>query len=255
MNPQLIGVILVEKVQIQYKLEVFEGPMDLLLQLISKKQVSINDVPIMEIIEQYLEYVKALQEDDLEISGEFLEMAARLIYIKTVSLLPVHEEAEKLVEELRGELIEYRDCKLVAGKLRESGKGFDYLCREPEEIEVDMTYTRIHEPLDLFKAYITAVGKGLRKLPPPVEAFKGIVAHKIVSVASRVNAIIDRFKKGDRHKFDDFFSESESRSEMVATFLALLAMVKAKRIYVDGDLDNPDIVLMQGRGEELEIDE
>ncbi|MBR6940144.1 MAG: segregation/condensation protein A, partial [Clostridia bacterium] len=83
--------------KIQYKIEVFEGPMDLLLQLISKKQVSINDVPIMEIIEQYLEYVKKLQEDDLDVSSEFLEMAARLIYIKTVSLLPVHEEAEKLV--------------------------------------------------------------------------------------------------------------------------------------------------------------
>ena len=108
--------------KIQYKLEVFEGPMDLLLQLISKKKVSINDVPIMEIIEQYLEYVRNMQEDNLEVSSEFLEMAARLIYIKTVSLLPVHEEAEKLVEELRGELTEYQDCKLVAGKLQKQAK-------------------------------------------------------------------------------------------------------------------------------------
>ena len=70
--------------QIQYKIEVFEGPMDLLLQLISKKQVSINDVPILELIEQYLEYVSRMQEEDLDVSSEFLEMAARLIYIKTV---------------------------------------------------------------------------------------------------------------------------------------------------------------------------
>ena len=82
----------------QSKLEVFEGPMDLLLQLIGKKKLSINDVPIMEIIEQYLEYVRQMQEDNLDVSSEFLEMAARLLYIKTVSLLPVHEEAEKLVE-------------------------------------------------------------------------------------------------------------------------------------------------------------
>jgi segregation and condensation protein A len=229
--------------------------MDLLLQLISKKQVSINDVPIMEIIEQYLEYVKKLQEDDLDVSSEFLEMAARLIYIKTVSLLPVHEEAEKLVEELRGELIEYRDCKLVAGKLRETGLGFDYYYREPEKIEVDMTYTRIHEPVDIFKAYIAAVGKGLRRLPPPVEAFSGIVAHKIVSVSSRISVIIERFRSGNRQKFLSFFEKSESRSEMVATFLALLSMVKAKRISVDGDIKNPDIVLLQGRGEEIEIEE
>ncbi|MBR5112811.1 MAG: segregation/condensation protein A [Clostridia bacterium] len=241
--------------QIQYKIEVFEGPMDLLLQLISKKQVSINDVPILELIEQYLDYVSRMQEEDLDVSSEFLEMAARLIYIKTVSLLPVREEAEKLVEELRGELIEYRDCKLVAGKLRESTDGFDYMIREPEKIEADMTYTRIHEPYDIFKAYIAAVGKGLRRLPPPVEAFSGIVAHKIVSVTSRVQVIIDRFRSGKKQKFSSFFEKSESRSEMVATFLALLSMVKAKRIRVDGDFENPDITLLQGRGEELEIDE
>lgn len=241
--------------KIQYKIEVFEGPMDLLLQLISKKQVSINDVPILEIIEQYLDYVKALQEDNLDIASEFLEMAARLIYIKTVSLLPVQEEAEQLVEELRGELIEYRDCKLVAGKLRNSMDGFDYMYREPEEIEADLTYTRIHEPVDIFRAYIAAVGKGMRRLPPPVEAFRGIVAHKIVSVQSRIGFIVDKFKKSTKCRFTSFFEKSESKSEMVATFLALLAMIKAKRIYAEGEHDNPEITLLQGRGEEIEIDE
>ena len=114
--------------------------MDLLLQLIAKKKVSINDVPIMEIIEQYLDYVRQMQDDNLEVSSEFLEMAARLLYIKTVSLLPVHEEAEKLVEELRGELTEYQDCKMVAGKLQNQAKGFEFYARPPEEIEVDMDW-------------------------------------------------------------------------------------------------------------------
>ncbi len=241
--------------QIQYKLEVFEGPMDLLLQFISKKKVSINDVPIMEIIEQYLDYVRRLQDDDLDISSEFLEMAARLIYIKTLSLLPVHEEAEKLAEELRGELIEYRDCKMIADELKEKTEGFDYLCREQEKIEIDPTYTRIHEPFEIFKAYIAAVGKGMRRLPPPVDAFRGIVAHKIVSVSSRINVIIGRFKKGSKQRFSSFFEESESRSEMVATFLALLAMVKAKRIQIDGDMENPEITLLEDKGEVMEIDE
>ena len=229
--------------------------MDLLLQFISKKKVSINDVPIMEIIEQYLDYVRRLQDDDLDISSEFLEMAARLIYIKTLSLLPVHEEAEKLAEELRGELIEYRDCKMIADELKEKTEGFDYLCREQEKIEIDPTYTRIHEPFEIFKAYIAAVGKGMRRLPPPVDAFRGIVAHKIVSVSSRINVIIGRFKKGSKQRFSSFFEESESRSEMVATFLALLAMVKAKRIQIDGDMENPEITLLEDKGEVMEIDE
>lgn len=241
--------------KLQYKLEVFEGPMDLLLQLISKKKVSINDVPIMEIIEQYLEYVRVMQDDNLDVSSEFLEMAARLLYIKTVSLLPVYEEAEKLVEELRGELTEYQDCKLVAGKLQNQAKGFEFYSREPEEIEVDMTYTRIHEPVEIFKAYMSAVGKGKRKLPPPIEAFRGIVAHKIVSVSSRISFIIDKFKSKKIRKFSAFFTEAESRSEMVATFLALLAMAKAKRIQIDGQGEDVSVTLLQGRGESLEIDE
>lgn len=241
--------------KLQYKLEVFEGPMDLLLQLIAKKKVSINDVPIMEIIEQYLEFVRQMQEDNLDISSEFLEMAARLLYIKTVSLLPVHEEAEKLVEELRGELTEYQDCKLVAGKLQNQAKGFDFYSRPPEEIEVDMTYTRIHEPAEIFKAYIAAVGKGKRKLPPPIEAFRGIVAHKIVSVASRISFIVDKFKQKKNHRFLSFFEGSESRSEMVATFLALLAMAKAKRIQIDGQGEDVSITLLEGGEEKIEIDE
>lgn len=67
------------------------------------------------------------------------------MYIKTVSLLPVHEEADRLAEELRGELTEYRDCQLMAGKLAEQANGFNFFSREPQEIDVDMTYTRLHE--------------------------------------------------------------------------------------------------------------
>lgn len=241
--------------KIQYKLEVFEGPMDLLLLLISKKKLSINDVPIFDIIEQYLDYVRQMQEENLDISSEFLEMAARLLYIKTVSLLPVHEEAEQLVEELRGELTEYQDCKRVALELQKQGKGFEFYGREPEEIEEDMTYTRIHEPFEIFKAYMAAVGKGKRKLPPPFEAFRGIVAHKIVSVASRITFIIDIFKSGKTHKFEAFFKGSESKSEMVATFLALLAMVKSKKISIDGIGEAADVTLLSGRVGEIEIDE
>ena len=105
--------------QISYKIDVFEGPMDLLLHLIAKHKLNINDIPIVELVNQYVDYVRQMQEQDFDVAGEFLEMAARLIYIKTVSLLPRHEEAEQLKKELTGELIEYRDCKLMAEKLSE----------------------------------------------------------------------------------------------------------------------------------------
>lgn len=226
---------------ISYKLDVFEGPMDLLLHLISKHKIDINDIPILLLVEQYLEYVKKMQEEDMEVASEFLEMAARLVYIKTVSLLPVHEEeADALKNELQGELSEYKDCKLMAEKLSERADGFDFLARKPEKFAPDMTYTRSHEPFELLKAYLAAVGRGRRNLPPPIEAFTGIVAHKIVPIRERVGYIMKKLFKGKKQKFRTFFEKAESRSEMVATFLALLSLTKDKKIIlneIEGDLE------------------
>ena len=226
---------------ISYKLDVFEGPMDLLLHLISKHKIDINDIPILLLVEQYLEYVKQMQEEDMEVASEFLEMAARLVYIKTVSLLPVHEEeADALKTELQGELSEYKDCKLMAQKLSEKADGFDYFARKPEKFAPDMTYTRLHEPFELIKAYLAAVGRGKRNLPPPIEAFTGIVAHKIVPIRERVGFIMDKLFRGKKQRFRSFFEKAESRSEMVATFLALLSLTKDKKIVlteVEGDLE------------------
>lgn len=226
---------------ISYKLDVFEGPMDLLLHLISKHKIDINDIPILLLVEQYLDYVKKMQEEDMEVASEFLEMAARLVYIKTVSLLPVHEdEADALKNELQGELSEYKDCKLMAEKLSQRADGFDYLSRKPEKFAPDMTYKRSHEPFELLKAYLAAVGRGRRNLPPPIEAFSGIVAHKIVPIRERVGYIMKRLFKGKKQRFRTFFEKAESRSEMVATFLALLSLTKDKKIIlneVEGDLE------------------
>ena len=79
-----------------YKTEAFEGPLDLLLYLITKHKLNINDIPIFQIVEQYTAYVRQMQEEKLDVASEFLEMAARLVYIKTVSLLPTQTEAEEL---------------------------------------------------------------------------------------------------------------------------------------------------------------
>lgn len=228
--------------KIQYKLDVFEGPMDLLLHLINKHKLNINDIPIFQLVEQYIEYVRLMEEANMEIASEFLEMAARLVYIKSVSLLPVHEEAQDLKRELTGELIEYRDCKIMAGKIASQADGFNYFYRDTVELEKSAKYERLHEGDELLRFYLSAVGRGKRKLPPPIEAFTAIVSKKIVSVSSRITGIFTRLKSGRKSRFGDFFSDVRSRSEMVATFLAMLELIKANKIKVNDETHNPEVI-------------
>lgn len=231
--------------KLSYKLDVFEGPMDLLLHLISKHKLNINDIPIFELVEQYVSYVRQLQEENLEIASEFLEMAARLIYIKTVSLLPRHEEAEALKKELTGELIEYRDCQMMAGKLAQQTDGFNYFTRNPCELEIDKTYQLSHECYELTDAYLAAVGNGKKRLPPPAESFSAIVSRKIVSVASRVTSVLRRLWHGGRVTFSSLFERATSRSEMVATFLAVLELAKDKKIHIDGEGEETSVQMVK----------
>ena len=106
-----------ENTVLSYKLQDFEGPLDLLLQLIARNKLNIYDIQLTVLVDQYLEQIEAFKETELEVASEFLEMAARLIYIKTASLLPKHEEFENLKDELTGELLEYQLCKEIAEKL------------------------------------------------------------------------------------------------------------------------------------------
>lgn len=237
--------------QINYKLEVFEGPMDLLLHLIAKHKLNINDIPIVELVNQYLDYVRQMEDADFEIAGDFLEMAARLIYIKTVSLLPRHEEAEQLKKELTGELIEYRDCKLMAEKLSKRTEGFNRFVREPQEGYVNYDYERFHEGGELLNAYISAAGRGQRKLPPPVDSFRQIVARKFVNVAAKISSVMGKLKKDGKVRFLKLFSDAKSKSDIVATFLAVLELAKTKQIMLEGSIDNPDVSIVsevQGNG-------
>ena len=94
---------------LSYKLEVFEGPLDLLLTLIAKNKLNIYDIPIALLLEQYMEQIERMQAENLDVASEFLEMAARLVHIKSVSLLPKREEEEVLRRELTGQLLEYKE--------------------------------------------------------------------------------------------------------------------------------------------------
>ena len=239
---------------INYKIEVFEGPMDLLLHLISKHKLNIYDIPISELVEQYLGYVEQMKDADLEIASEFLEMAARLVYIKTVSLLPVYDEGEKLRKELSGELIEYAECKRVAQLLSSQTEGFNCIGRPQEAYEVDMTYTRIHESLELLNAYLRVVGKRLRKIPPPLDSFRVIVQKKIVSVSSKIKSLVTVLSNGKKNRFSDIILMSESRSDMVAAFLAILELAKTKHVVLSGQGDNIEIELIKVPEGELDFD-
>lgn len=234
--------------KISYKLEAFEGPLDLLLHLISKHKLNIYDIPIVTLVEQYVDYVRQMQESDMYVASDFLEMAARLVYLKSVSLLPVYTEAEELKKELQGELIEYRDMKLMAKKLSETNTpGFDCFVREPVKMDIDQTYKRVHEPEELISAYISAAGRKIN-VPPPIEAFREIVVKKIVSVGSKISNIFSKLKtKGSKAAFKSFFSDAASRSDMVATFLALLELTKSKKITVSGDGENAEIELIDSK--------
>ena len=98
---------------LSYKIENFEGPLDLLLQLIARNKLNIYDIKLSVLIDQYLEQMELFRQNDMDISSEFLEMASRLIYMKTVSLLPRHDEIEKLTQELTGELLERSEERRV----------------------------------------------------------------------------------------------------------------------------------------------
>ena len=221
---------------ISYKLPDFEGPLDLLLFLVQKNKLNIYDIPIAEVLEQYLGAIKEMKEYNMDVASEFLEMAARLVHIKSVMLLPRYEEeTEELKRELTGQLSEYQLCQQMARRLATDYVGGDLFVREPTEIEPDLTYRRTHQPMEMLDAFLAAAGRGKRRLPPPAQAFSGIVARKIVSVSSRIAYVLRKLYTRQAVKYHSLFDKAESKSEMVATFLALLELIKSKRIRVEGE--------------------
>ncbi len=231
--------------KLSYKLPAFEGPLDLLLYLITKNKLNICDIEISELLDQYLQHINAMKEQNMDVASEFLEMAARLVYIKTVYLLPKHDEAEELQRELSGQLLEYQECRRVAQLMAEH-LSFNSFVREPAEIEVDQTYRRFHTPAELLAAYQNAAGRGRRFVPPPPEAFSGIVTHRIVSVASQIIYVLRRLWRTDGVKYESLFDSKREKSDLVATFLAVLELVKGKRVRVEGESRHATVKLMNG---------
>ena len=225
---------------LSYKLPDFEGPLDLLLHLIAKNKLNICEVQISSLLEQYMDQITAMQEQDLNVASEFLEMASRLVHIKTVFLLPKHEEAEELEKELVGQLLEYQTCKEMAGKFAEM-MTLDSFSRAAEKLPRDPVYRVQHDPMELARAYRSAVGKGKRFAPPPMEKISAIVSRKVVSVTSQIISVLRRLRTEGDMDYVDLFAGKAEKTEMVATFLAVLELIKGRRIQVE-DAETGSIV-------------
>lgn len=240
---------------ISYKLPVFEGPLDLLLQLVQKNKLNICDINISEILQQYMDTISLMQEQDMEVTSDFLDMAARLVYIKSVMLLPKPEDEDDPREDLVRELISYQLCQEAARRLAVKNIGQDLFVRDSEEVEPDLTYRLTHDSNVLLAAYISAAGRGKRRLPPSEKDFSGIVSHKIVSVASKIGFVLRKLYTGKKVAYHSLFETAESRSDLVATFLALLELVKENRVKVEGEGKQQQISMLgtYKEGDELEL--
>lgn len=231
---------------LSYKLDVFEGPLDLLLNLIAKNKLNIYDIPIAELLEQYMAQIHEMQATDMDVASEFLEMAARLVHIKSVSLLPKKEEEAALKQELTGQLLEYQQCKEAAMRLRERFS-LDGIVRAQADIPADLTYKRHHKPQELLSAYLSMLGK---KKPPepqkPEDTISKLITRRVVSVASQIVFVLRSLWKKRHVSLKELFRGKNDPSERVAAFLAVLELVKDKRLRVDGDGEDCEIKLTNG---------
>ncbi len=218
---------------INFKVEDFEGPLDLLLALIAKNKMNIYEINIVKLIEHYLEVVANADEYAPELASEFIDMAARLVQMKSYFLLPKSEEAERLKQELTGLLIEYSLCKTIAQKLRVMANSVHTFVREPAEIEIDTQYKHRHETFELVMAYGDLQGRSKRRQSPTQERFEPIVQAPIVSVTSRIIVVLRSLIMGKAKKLGELFTKGTSRSATVATFLAVLELIRAGRLEID----------------------
>lgn len=220
---------------VSFKIENFEGPLDLLLKLIARNRMTLLDVEISLIIDQYLDYIGEIGPEQLDPASEFIEMAARLVYMKSAALLPRQDEIEKLEKELVGQLIEYHLCQQAAKKLRFMQEGIFYAVREPMEMVFKEEYKLKHEKEELSKAIKALMIRTTVISEKGRQVFEEIVVAPVVSVSSRMMHILRGLRKGLVKNVVQLFTNIRNRSESVATFLGLLELISNKRITVADD--------------------
>ena len=253
-----------------YKLESFEGPLDLLLHLIEKNKVNIYDIPIAMITDQYLEYVKHMEEESLDVVSEFLVMAATLLDIKAKMLLPkeVNEEGEE--EDPRSELVarllEYKTYKYMSLELKDmeldAEKIFYKSPTIPKEVE------QYEQPVDLDKLLdgvtlaklqqiFQSVLKRQKEKIDPVRSTFGTIKKEPVSLEQKIASVMSYARKNRKFSFRGMLSKQKDKTEVVVTFLALLELMKVGKIYLTQENLFDDMMIEtleeEGAEEELEI--
>lgn len=256
---------------VHYKLDSFEGPLDLLLHLIDRAEIDIQDISISEITTQYMDYLNAMKELELEITSEFLVMAATLLSIKSQQLLPKPpvfenefeewiDEGPDLRDELIQKLIEYRKFKQIAEELKE--KEFQrslVFSREPEDL-TPYLQEKVVNPLegigldDLVAALQKALSRAKRR------DIIATVQRDEISVKDRIRDIVEVLRQYETVRFSKLIQENMDKQEIVVTFLSILELMKMKHIrcYQHGLFDD---IVIQWRGEgavhgisEIEVD-
>lgn len=221
------------------RLDVFEGPLDLLLYLVRRDEVDIYDIEIGRITRQYLEYLEALEAIDVEIGGEFIVMAANLLYIKSRTLLPVDlqtpveedSEEEDPRWELIRQLIEYKKFKEAAGALRDrEDLAVKLFGRSPEAPPPDGGATLLAGEvgaLDLIAAFQRVLDRLEKKKTPERE-----IEADTFTVSEKIDYMLRVMPEKDELKFEELFAGQTTRGEVVATFLALLELVRLRHVMV-----------------------
>ena len=236
-----------------YKLDSFEGPLDLLLHLIAKNKVSIYDIPIVEITTQYLEAIEGIEESQLENTSEFLVMAAQLLYIKSKMLLPKKEdeEEEDPRDDLAARLAEYQRYKEASGELRKSEFSSRYMFfKEEEKIDFPLPeYSKEHTIDELMDAFNSIMQRKIRFAKPEKRAFSGIVGREKVSVEDMAEQLSGILRQKKRLEFRKAFYGKKSKPEMVATFLAILEMIRGGKIIAEYDEKSKDFILTKSKKE------
>jgi len=231
------------------KLEIFEGPLDLLFYLIKKSEINIHDIPISEITDQYVQYLELMQMLDLDIAGEFLVMAATLMHIKSKMLLP-QEEIEQEEEEkdprteLVEKLLEYKKFKEAAQQLKNREAHSKEVFARPvirEPIEDDLSEDELYFEASIFDL-LSAFSKMLKEVPK--DRFYEVLKDE-VTVSEKIHEIFHLLVKKPTLYFLELFGRSRSKLEIIATFLALLELIRMKEVVVKQDKVFCDIKIVR----------
>jgi len=234
----------------------FEGPLDVIFLLLSNNKIDIQDVSISAILEQYLAYLDEMKRLDMEIASEFITMASHLMLIKTKMLLSAAEAAEaqteldllrqSLLERQRKEAKEQIHMAIsVLEPMNEIGRCI--FVKGPEPLKKDTTYRYKHEPVDLLQAMDSIAERSQRRLPPPTVNFKGIVGKEPYPVTKKATELIRSLILRGIERLKNLFKGNKSRSEIVATFLAILELCKNNTVSLEDDNsgENPNVCLIK----------